>query len=272
MNDPTPPPFESLSVTLAEGVATLRLDRPDALNAFDRQLGEELLRALRQVAADDAVRAVVLTGEGRAFSSGADLASVREGDVRTPSGAPDLQRILTERFNPAIVCIREMPKPVIAAVAGPAVGVGVSLALACDVVMAAESAYFMLAFARIGLVPDGAASLLVPSRVGFTRAARMALLAEAIPAAQAVDWGLIDSVDPDALFADRVTALAARFAAGPTLAYAGVKRQLNEHLFAGIGKQMELEASIQQELVGSHDFHEGLAAFAEKRPPRFTGR
>src|SRR3954463_1189809 len=166
-----------------EGAATtIVLDRPDALNAWNRRLGEELLAALRDAAADPGVRAVRLTGAGRAFSSGADLRDIRSmEEERTPEGHPDVQRLLHERYHPIIMLVREMEKPVLAAVNGPAAGIGASLALASDLILAAESAYFLLAFVNIGLVPDGGSSLLVPSRVGFARAAEMAMLGERVP-------------------------------------------------------------------------------------------
>ncbi|TVT23938.1 enoyl-CoA hydratase [Amycolatopsis acidiphila] len=267
----SPPRLATVDLELSAGVATIRLARPEALNAFDRQLGEDLLAALRHVGADDGVRAVVLTGAGRAFSSGADLRSVRDDDVRTRSGGPNLYHVLSERFHPAAACIREMPKPVVAAVRGPAVGVGMSLALSCDFVVACESAYFMLAFVNVGLVPDGGASAFVLSRVGFTRGARLALLGERLGADEAVDCGLINAVYADDDLDDCVHELAMRLAAGPTLAYAGIKRQLNHWLFGRMAEQMELEASIQQRLTESADFGEGVAAFVEKRPPRFIG-
>jgi 2-(1,2-epoxy-1,2-dihydrophenyl)acetyl-CoA isomerase len=165
-----------------------------------------------------------------------------------------------------------MPKPVLAAVNGPAVGIGCSLALACDLIIARESAYFLLAFVNIGLVPDGGSSLLLPERVGLARAAEMAMLGERIGAKQALDWGLINRVAADDEFAGAVDALAARLAAGPTAAYAGAKRQFNEWLFGRMDAQLELEASIQQQAAASGDFLEGVQAFLEKRPPAFEGR
>jgi 2-(1,2-epoxy-1,2-dihydrophenyl)acetyl-CoA isomerase len=171
-----------------------------------------------------------------------------------------------------MVSIRQMPKPVVSAVHGPAAGIGVSLALVCDLIVAAESAYFLLAFVNIGLVPDGGSSLLVPSRVGFTRAAEMAMLGERVGARQALDWGLINRVWPDEEFAARADELVARLAEGPTQSYAGTKRQLNKWLYERMDAQLEFEAGIQREMAGSDDFAEGVTAFAQKRPPRFTGR
>jgi 2-(1,2-epoxy-1,2-dihydrophenyl)acetyl-CoA isomerase len=251
--------------------ATIELNRPEALNAWNGQFGTELLAAVREVAEDDGVRAVVITGAGRAFSSGADLKDVSGREERTAEGHPNLQKVLTERYHPIITGLRRMPKPVVAAVNGPAVGIGMSLALAADLIVAAESAYFLLAFVNIGLVPDGGSSLLVPTRVGFARAMEMSMLGERVTAAQALEWGLINRVVADDAFAEEVAALRDRLAAGPTRSYAGAKRQLNAWLYARMDEQLELEAQVQQEMAGSPDFYEGVAAFIEKRPAVFTG-
>jgi 2-(1,2-epoxy-1,2-dihydrophenyl)acetyl-CoA isomerase len=264
---------ETVTLRRDGAAATIVLDRPQALNAWNRQLGDDLLAALREAAEDDAVRAVRLTGAGRAFSSGADLKDITAmEEERTPAGHPDVQRLLRERYHPIITLVREMPKPVLAAVNGPAAGIGCSLALAADLVIAAESAYFLLAFVNIGLVPDGGSSLLVPSRVGFARAAEMAMLGERIPAPQALAWGLINRVSPDDAFAADADALLERLAAGPTRAYAGAKRQLNGWIYGRMHEQLELEAAVQQELAGSEDFAEGVAAFVERRTAVFGGR
>jgi 2-(1,2-epoxy-1,2-dihydrophenyl)acetyl-CoA isomerase len=250
--------------------ATIELNRPDALNAWDDAMGAELLEAVRAVAQDDEVRAVVVTGAGRAFSSGADLRDV-SSRARTPEGHVDLRSLLDERYHPIITTIRTMPKPVLAAVNGPAVGIGLSLALAADLIVAAESAYFLLAFVNIGLVPDGGSSLFVPTRVGLARAAEMAMLGERVSAAQALEWGLINRVVPDDRFADEVAALRDRLAGGPTRSYAGTKRQLNHWLYTRMDEQLALEADVQQEMAASGDFAEGVAAFIEKRKAAFGG-
>ena len=256
---------------VADGAATIELNRPQALNAWNAQLGADLLAALRGAAADDGVRAVLITGAGRAFSSGADLKDMT-GGASTAEGHPDVYTTLTERYHPIMHAIRELPKPVIAAVNGPAVGIGCSLALCCDLILAAESAYFLLAFVNIGLVPDGGSSLFVPSRVGMARASEMSMLGERVGAAQALDWGLINRVVADEELLAQAAALAARLAAGPTRSYAGTKRQLNSWLYARMPEQLELEARIQQEMAGSADVIEGVSAFVEKRPARFSGR
>ncbi len=263
--------LESVNVRVADGVATVELNRPEALNAWNAQLGADLLAALRATAADDAVRALLITGAGRAFSSGADLSDVSGGDL-TPEGHPDVYKTLTERYHPIMHAIRELPKPVIAAVNGPAVGIGCSLALCCDLILAAESAYFLLAFVNIGLVPDGGSSLFVPARVGMARASELSMLGERLGAAQALEWGLINRVIADERLHEEAAALAVRLAAGPTRSYAGTKRQLNNWLYARMDEQLELEARIQQEMAASADVLEGTMAFLERRPARFSGR
>jgi 2-(1,2-epoxy-1,2-dihydrophenyl)acetyl-CoA isomerase len=256
-------------VERAGAAVTLTLSRPQARNAVDAALRAELRARLEEVGADDGVRAVVLTGAGGAFSAGADL---KAGFDVTPEGHPDVYTALTEDYHPIITALRTMPKPVIAAVAGPAAGVGCSFALACDLVLAAESAYFLLAFVNIGLVADGGSSLLIPARAGFARAAEMALLGERIPAPKALEWGLVNRVVPDDRLAGEAAQLAERLANGPTRSYAGTKRQLNAWMYPGMAEQLELEASIQQQMAASEDFREGVQAFVEKRPPRFHGR
>jgi len=261
--------LQTVNVSVADGTARVELNRPEALNAWNAQFGEDLLAALRGVTEDEAVRAVVLTGAGRAFSSGADLKDISTDT--TPGGRPNVYKTLTERYHPIMHAIREMPKPVIAAVNGPAVGIGCSLALCCDLIVAAESAYFLLAFVNIGLVPDGGSSLFLPTRIGMARASELSMLGERLPAAKALEWGLINRVVADEQLEQEVGALAARMAAGPTRSYAGSKRQLNNWLYARMEEQLELEATIQQEMAGSDDFVEGAMAFIQKRPARFSG-
>ena len=192
--------YETVNLYRRGPGAKVELNRPERMNAWSNQFSLDLLAAIREVTEDPGVRAVLVTGAGRAFSSGADL---KEAAEQAGDGTVDVYRILTERYHPLITGIRRMPKPVIAAVNGPAAGIGLSLALACDLVVAAESAYFSLAFVNIGLVPDGGSSLFVPSRVGFARAAELAMLGERLDARKALDWGLINQVWPDEEFGEQ---------------------------------------------------------------------
>jgi 2-(1,2-epoxy-1,2-dihydrophenyl)acetyl-CoA isomerase len=260
--------YETVNLYRRGAAAKVELNRPERVNAWNDQLALDLLAAVRSVAGDRGVRAVMVTGAGRGFSSGADL---KDRSVGAEPEGLDVYRVLTEQYHPILVGIREMPKPVVAAVRGAAAGIGLSLALVCDLVVAAESAYFLLAFVNIGLVPDGGSSLLVPARVGFARAAELSMLGERLGAGQALAWGLINRVWPDEEFGTRADELVSHLAEGPTRSYAGSKRQLNSWLYERMGGQLELEARIQQEMAASADFREGVTAFAEKRQPRFTG-
>jgi 2-(1,2-epoxy-1,2-dihydrophenyl)acetyl-CoA isomerase len=262
--------YETIEFSIAGAVATITLNRPERLNAWSQQLGEELRDAILRDAASDDVRCVVITGAGRGFSSGADLKDILE---RGASGEPqpDIGELLRERYHPIITGIRELPKPVVAAVNGPAVGIGCSLALACDLIWAAESAIFGLAFVKIGLVPDGGSTILVPAALGKARATEMTLLGDNISAQQALDWGLINRVVPDAELTSDVDELASRLASGPTRAYGQAKRALNNSIFKLMEEQLELEAEIQTEMAQSADFSEGVSAFVQKREPEFKG-
>jgi 2-(1,2-epoxy-1,2-dihydrophenyl)acetyl-CoA isomerase len=264
--------YDTVNLYRRGGAAKIELNRPERMNAWDQQFGLDLRAAIESTAGDDEVRAVMITGAGRAFSSGADLKAMSGDHPVTDDGRPDVYTVLTERYHPIITGIRRMPKPVLAAVNGPAVGIGCSLAICSDLIVAKESAYLLLAFVNIGLVPDGGSSLLIPARAGHTRAFEMAMLGERIPAPQALEWGLINRVFPDEDFEAETDALLTRLAEGPTRSYAGTKRQLNQWLYAGMDDQLELEAQIQREMAASDDFLEGVMAFAEKRGARFGGR
>ena len=262
--------YETVDLKVENGVAEITLNRPERLNAWTAQFGDELREALLSDAADPAVRSVLITGAGRGFSSGADLKEMLE--QRAGGGeVPDVGEMLRTRYHPIIKGIRELPKPVIAAVNGPAVGIGCSLALACDLIWAAESAIFGLAFVNIGLVPDGGSTFLVPVAAGKARALEMALLGDPVPAEQALEWGLINRVVPDGELIDEARGLARRLAKGPTRSYAQSKRALNNSFLKIMDEQLDLEAEIQGEMVTSSDFIEGVSAFVEKRDPRFTG-
>jgi 2-(1,2-epoxy-1,2-dihydrophenyl)acetyl-CoA isomerase len=261
--------YETVDLYRDGATAKIVLNRPERMNAWSVGLSDDLLTVLRDLAHDDSVRAVLLTGAGKAFCTGADL---KDGMAEARAGRLDTDTVLLRWYHPIVTAIRQLEKPVVTAVNGPAAGAGVSLALAGDLVVAAESAYFMLAFVGIGLVPDGGASLFVPSRIGFTRAAEMALLGDRVPAAKAAEWGLINFAWPDEEFAKKADDLLHRLAEGPTRSYAGSKRELNHWLYDRMAAHLELEASIQRDLAASPDFIEGVTAFMEKRPPKFTGR
>jgi 2-(1,2-epoxy-1,2-dihydrophenyl)acetyl-CoA isomerase len=260
--------YETIIWEQSGAVGRLTLNRPETLNAWTRQFGEELLSVIQNDAAEESVRAVLVTGAGRGFSSGADL---RAGFDPADDGKPDIYKELHEVYHPVIAGVRSLPKPVVAAVNGPAVGIGCSFALACDLIMAAESAYFGLAFVNIGLMPDGGSTAFVPPAVGRARAFQMALLGERIPAPQALEWGLVNWVHPDDRLMDEAWALARRLAAGPTRSYASSKQALNNFIYADLDGQLELEAELQHALGRTNDFMEGVAAFVEKRDPAYGG-
>ena len=260
---------ETIDVTIDGGAAKILLNRPDALNAWNEQFGRDLNDAISTIGADDAARALLITGAGRAFSSGADLKETRSAE--DGDGVPDLSARLKEIYHPIIIGIREMPKPVVAAVNGPAVGIGASLALAADLIVAAESAYFLLAFVNIGLIPDGGSTAFLPARIGLARSTEMAMLGEKVPAKQALEWGMINRVVGDDDLAGEGKALLERLAKGPTKSYAGAKKLLNRRVYADIEGQLEAEADAQREQGSSQDFIEGVMAFIQKRDPNFTG-
>ena len=260
--------YETIIWEQSGAVGRLTLNRPETLNAWTAEFGGELKQVMEGEAADESVRAVLITGAGRGFSSGADL---KAGFEPAEDGMPNIKQELHDVYHPAIAGVRRLPKPVVAAVNGPAVGIGCSLALACDLVLAAESAYFGLAFVNIGLMPDGGSTAFVPPAVGKARAFQMALLGERIPSEQALDWGLVNFVYPDDRLLDEANALVEQLAAGPTRSYAGSKRALNRFIYGDLEGQLDLEAELQHELGRTQDFLEGAAAFVEKREPGFKG-
>jgi 2-(1,2-epoxy-1,2-dihydrophenyl)acetyl-CoA isomerase len=250
-------------------VGRITLNRPDTLNAWIAELGAALKGIVENEAADPSVRAVLITGAGRGFSSGADL---KAGfDPHPDDGYPDVRKELHDVYHPAIAGIRRLPKPVVAAVNGPAVGIGCSLALACDLVLAAESAFFGLAFVNIGLMPDGGSTLFVPAAVGKARAFQMALLGERVSAEQALEWGLVNYIHPDDRLMGEAEALAEHLAKGPTRSYASSKKALNRMLYPDLDGQLDLEAELQHALARTDDFIEGVSAFVQKRAAAFQG-
>ena len=247
------------------GVATVTLNRPDALNALTVPMKQALLAAFRRLERDKAVRAVILTGAGRAFCAGQDLRERLEPDA-APLGVE-----VRERYNPIVRAMRNLPKPIVGAINGVAAGAGASLAMACDIRIASDAASFALAFGRVGLVPDSGATWFLPRLVGATHAAELALLNDSVSAADAVRLGLVGRVVPAADLATEARAVADRLAAGAPRAIALTKRALNAAWEHDLEAALEYEAQLQDLAGRTKDHAEGMAAFLEKRPPRFTG-
>lgn len=244
-------------------VVRIIFNRPDRLNSFTTEMLLLTAEAVEAAGDDPRVRAIVLTGAGRAFSAGADL-TVDEAD------SPDTGTV--DAANRLILALRRVPKPVLAAVNGPAAGLGCSVALAADLTVGRESAYFLLAFANVGLMPDGGATTLVPAAIGRARATRMAMLAERIPAPLAAEWGLISHTVPDDDFDAEADRLTTRLAEGPTVAFAQTKLAFNETALASLERSLNIERAGQAHLFTTADLAEGVAAFREKRRPHFSGK
>ena len=251
---------------LEAGVLTLTLNRPERLNAMNIALIQALLAAAQRAAADSACRAVLITGAGRGFCAGADLADRALGPG---SARPDLGQALDKGLNPLVRALRSLPKPIVCAVNGPAAGAGANLALACDIVLAAKSAQFLQAFARIGLIPDAGGTFILPRLVGEARACALMMLADPIGAEQAAAWGMIyRAVDDEDLMGEART-IAERLAAGPTHTYGLIKRALAASAGASLDAQLDLERDFQREAGARDEYVEGVRAFLEKRPADF---
>jgi 2-(1,2-epoxy-1,2-dihydrophenyl)acetyl-CoA isomerase len=260
--------YEKIILAKSDGLATLTLNAPDKLNAVSRKMIAELKECWEALATDSTVRAVLLTGAGRGFCAGADLADPdRDASATADSGAA-----LDKFFNPVIRSMRAMPKPIVAAVNGVAAGVGMSFAMAADIAIAGKSASFLQAFARIGLMPDGGSTWFLPRLVGDARARGLAMLAPQIPAEQARQWGLIWDVVEDADLMNTATEVARKLADGPTLSLARIKDAMNRASGNTISAQLDVERDFQRELGKSADFKEGVAAFLAKRKPTFKGK
>ncbi|MQY31858.1 enoyl-CoA hydratase [Nocardia aurantia] len=253
-----------VTVHTADCALRITFDRPTSLNALTGEMLGEVSELVEKSAHDDDIRVIVLTGAGRAFSSGADIGEVNADREVGPETLDNANRLIR--------AIRRVPKPVVAAVNGPAAGVACSIALAADLTVAAESAYFLLAFAGIGLMPDGGATALVPAAVGRARAVRMAMLGERIDARTAEEWGMISLAVPADQFVTTVNDLTAKLATGPTAAYAETKRAFNATALAQLETALDVERAGQTALFATADFAEGTAAFAAKRRPRFQGK
>ena len=261
--------YETVSLHKNDGAAVIALNRPKVLNAFDGQMHEELFDALNDAANDESVRCVVLRGEGRGFSAGADLAEVIKGDD-SPDG-PDLGEYLRKTYSRLVMRMIEMEKPIIAALHGPVYGAGLGIALACDLRVAAESAKFSVAFVKIGLMPDAGVSFFLPRLIGLGRAMEMSMLGDGVDAAEALRYGLVNRVVPDAELEGATAALSSRLAAMPTMALGRMKGAL----YASF--ESDLETALEREAVGqtfcgyTKDHKEGVSAFFEKREATFTG-
>lgn len=257
-----------LIVAHESGVARLTLNRPEVLNSFTRELARAVLDALQAAAADDTVRAVLLTGAGRGFCAGQDLAEAMpaEGTI------PDLGDFVRETWNPVISAIRHLEKPVICAVNGVAAGAGANLAFACDILFAASNAAFVQSFAKIGVIPDSGGTFILPRLVGLHRATVLTMLAEKMTAEQAKDLGLVYQVVAPEALVDTAFATAAHLATQPTRALGLIKRAFNHSLGVDLDAQLAYEEELQREAGRTADYAEGVRAFLEKRAPRFSGK
>lgn len=255
-----------LVITHANGVCTIKLNRPEVFNSFNRAMALALQQALDDCASDDAVRAIVLVGEGRAFCAGQDLAEATD-----PNG-PELKTIVRDHYNPIIERIRNIEKPVIAAVNGVAAGAGANIALACDLTVAKHSASFLQAFSKIGLIPDSGGTFFLPRIIGSQKALALMMTGDKISAEQAEAMNMIYKAVPDESFEEEVTKLAVTMAAMPTKALGLTKRAINQSFTNNLTQQLAVEEQLQTEAGQTADFAEGVNAFLEKRKPVFTGK
>ncbi|MBP6184481.1 MAG: 2-(1,2-epoxy-1,2-dihydrophenyl)acetyl-CoA isomerase [Saprospiraceae bacterium] len=258
--------MSSIHYRLENQVAWLTLQRPEVFNSFNRSMALELQRELDACNANAEVRCVVLTGSGKAFCAGQDLQEVVAAD------GPSMQTILQEHYNPIIRRIRALEKPVIAAVNGVAAGAGANIALACDIVIASESASFIQAFSKIGLIPDSGGTFFLPRIIGFQKASALMMTGEKVPATEAERLGMVYKVFSDETFLESVSQLALQLAAMPTRGLAFTKQALNRAMYHDLGSQLELEDRLQRMAGQTHDYQEGVQAFLEKRKPVFKGR
>ncbi|MGH7680049.1 MAG: 2-(1,2-epoxy-1,2-dihydrophenyl)acetyl-CoA isomerase PaaG [Gemmatimonadaceae bacterium] len=259
--------YDFIRETIDQGVSTITLSRADVLNAFNRRMAQEIQRALAKASSDPGVRAVLLTGAGRGFCAGQDLSEASPTDA----GKLDLGDVVRTSYAPMVLAIREIEKPVIAAVNGVAAGAGANLALACDIVIAAEEASFIQSFSKIGLVPDTGGTFYLPRLVGHARATALMFLGEKVTAKKAHEWGMIHDVVPGTVLLDTALALARQLAQMPTRAFGLTKRALNASWTNDLKAQVAVEEEMQRQAGRTADFAEGVRAFLEKRKPTYTG-
>ena len=267
--------FSTIQASSDAGVLTITLNRPESLNAYNGQMSVELAAVLKTAQREDAVRCVVLTGAGKGFCSGQDLAEIKDRYTANPDGPPatiDFDSHLRQKFNPIVTRIRTLEKPVIAAVNGVAAGAGASFAFACDLRLCARSAAFAMAFTSIGLVPDSAACLTLLQHVGYARATEMLFLGEKLPAETALAWGLVNRVYDDAELTEKTREMATKLANMPTKALGLTKRLLSGAWTSSLDQQLETEAFLQHTAGNTADHREGVLAFLEKRRPKFVGK
>ncbi len=260
--------YQTIRFEAADGIARLTLNRPDKLNSFTSAMHGELRGALDTVQSDKSIRVLVISGAGRAFCAGQDLA---DPDMAMGPMLPDIGNVVEQHYKPLILALQNLRVPSIAMVNGIAAGAGASLALACDLVIAAKSAYFLQAFSKIGLIPDTGGTWFLPQRVGMARAIGLAMLADKLPAEKAEAWGLIWQAVDDSELVASVDQLASQLAAMPTKALVRTRSAMHAAANHTLEQQLSLEAGFMRELGWSADFAEGVAAFKEKRAPRFTG-
>lgn len=259
--------MSSILLKIENNIAFITLNRPEVFNSFNREMALDLQDKMDACASDSNVRAIVLTGNGKAFCAGQDLK-----EVTTPDLNPGFKKILEEHYNPIIQRIRNINKPVIAAVNGVAAGAGANIALACDVVIANENASFIQAFSKIGLVPDSAGTFFLPRLIGFQKASALAMLGDKVSAQEAERIGMIYKYVPSEEFEDTIGKIAFKMAQMPTKALGMIKQLFNRSLTNDLESQLEMESKYQIEAAGSEDYAEGVAAFIEKRQPNFKGK
>lgn len=258
---------DSILLQVDNGVATITLNRPQVFNSFNREMAFAMHAALDECAANDEVRAVLITGEGKAFCAGQDIQEITDPDLN-----PGFKAILDDHYNPIVLKIRNLEKPVVAAVNGVAAGAGANIAICCDVVIATESAAFIQAFSKIGLIPDSAGTFFLPRLIGFGKASATMMLADKITATEAEQMGMIYKVVNDDEFHDFAKATAQKLAALPTVALANTKKALNQSYYNTVEQQLALESKLQIESAATADYAEGVASFIEKRKPVFKGK